>query len=142
MYTLDTNILVYAADEEYPLHEQAKRLRDRASREAARASLCLPVLLEFFAIITDPERTRNPLSPDDAWQEVEAYLRAFRILYPTSGVIARLGELVQRYQISRQGILDALIVAIMLDNGVEGIYTANEDDFRRFREIKVLEWRA
>jgi predicted nucleic acid-binding protein len=142
MYTLGTNILVYAADEEYPLHEPAKRLRNRASREAVRASLCLPVLLEFFAIITDPKRTRNPLSPDDAWQEVETYLRAFRILYPTSGVIARLGELVQRYQISRQGIFDALIVAIMLDNGVEGIYTANEDDFRRFREIKVLEWRA
>ena len=30
IYTLDTNVLVYAADESFPLHCAARDLRDRA----------------------------------------------------------------------------------------------------------------
>jgi predicted nucleic acid-binding protein len=142
MYTLDSNILVYAADEAYPLHQRAKLLRDRAVREPSKACLCSPVLQEFFAIITDPKRTRNPMSPVDAWAEVDEYLRTFRIFYPEPGAMIRLGKLIRDYQTSKQSIFDALIVAIMLEKNVKGIYTANEDDFQRFKEIVVLDWKG
>jgi len=140
MYTLDTNILVYATDEAFPLHRQARRLRDRAARDE-EAVLCYPVLLEFFAVVTDPRRVENPLAPGEAWEEVERYLGAFQVLYPRPRTLRLLGELVRQYEITRQGIFDALVVALMLDHGVEELYTANETDFRQFEEIELGEWR-
>ena len=84
-YTLDTNILVYAADRSFPLHRQAVQLRDRAVAERGSVSLCFPVLLEFFAVITDPTRVRSPLDPEEAWEEVNAYAEAFQVVsIPTS----------------------------------------------------------
>jgi predicted nucleic acid-binding protein len=53
IYTLDTNVLVYAADESFPLHSAA---RDRAVAEQRKARLCYSVLLEFFAVVTDSRR--------------------------------------------------------------------------------------
>ena len=139
-YTLDTNILVYAADRSSPLHAQAVEIRDRAAAERESVCLCFPVLLEFFAVITCPSRVRHPLSTEEAWQEVNVYLNAFRMLYPNEGTWRRLSDLLMRYGIARQGVFDALIVALMLQHGVTGIYTANRRDFARFSEIEVLPW--
>lgn len=140
IYTLDTNVLVYAADESFPLHTAAREIRDRAGAERQKVSLCYSVLLEFFAVVTDSRRVGNPLPPAEAWHEVEAYLNTFDVLYPDEGTYAQLGELVDRYQITRQKIFDAIIVAMMIQYGVEGIYTDNRKDFAMFDEIKVLPW--
>jgi len=140
MYTLDSNILIYAADEDFPLHSTALTIRNKALKETDEVRLCYPVLLEFFAVITDPKRVRNPLPPREAWDQVKAYLDAFTVLYPDEATFAKLDELVCIYRIRRQDIFDALIVALMLQYGVKGIYTANARDFARFREIEVLPW--
>ena len=140
IYTLDTNVLVYAADVSFPLHDAACVIRDHASGEHQKARLCYSVLLEFFAIVTDSRRVGNPLSPADAWREVEAYLNTFEVLYPDEGTFAQLGKLADRYQITRQTIFDGLIVATMIQHEVKGIYTDNRKDFARFDEIEVLPW--
>ncbi|NOX44535.1 MAG: type II toxin-antitoxin system VapC family toxin [Caldiserica bacterium] len=139
-YTLDTNILVYAADRSFPLHRQAVRLRDRAVAERGSAFLCFPVLLEFFAVVTDPARVRAPLNPDEAWKEVNAYADAFHVVYPDERTLGNLSQLIAKHRVARQNIFDALIVALMLQHGIEGIYTANRKDFARFPEIEVLPW--
>jgi predicted nucleic acid-binding protein len=138
MYTLDSNILVYAADEDSEFHERAKHIRDQAA-EDAHACLCFPVLLEFFAQATYP-RLGKALAPQEAWREVESYVKTFRILFPKRSTLQHLGRLVKSYNVSRQDIFDALIVALMKGNGVNGIYTANEKDFRKFKGIQVLAW--
>lgn len=140
MYTLDSNILVYAADEDSVFHEPAKRIRDQAAEDADQACLCFPVLLEFFAQVTYP-RLGKALSPEEAWREVESYAKTFRILFPTRSTLQRLGRLVKSYSISRQDIFDALIVALMEGHGVDSICTANEKDFRKFKRIQILTWR-
>jgi len=139
-YTLDTNILVYAADRSFPLHRQAVQLRDRAVAERGSVSLCFPVLLEFFAVITDPTRVRSPLDPEEAWEEVNAYAEAFQVVYPNERTLESLSHLISQHRVARQNIFDALIVALMLQHGVEGIYTANRKDFAPFAEIEVLPW--
>ncbi|MGY4706643.1 type II toxin-antitoxin system VapC family toxin [Candidatus Bipolaricaulota sp. J31] len=83
---------------------------------------------------------RNPLPPREAWDQVKAYLDEFIVLYPDEATFAKLDELVRTYMIRHQDIFDALIVALMLQHGVKGIYTANARDFARFREIEVLPW--
>ena len=140
IYTLDTNILVYAADESFPLHSTARTVRDRAAAEHQKVRLCYSVLLEFFAVVTDSRRVGNPLSPAEAWREVNAYLSTFDVLYPDEDTFTQLGKLVAQYQITRQAIFDALIVATMIQHGVKGIYTDNRKDFAAFNEIEVLPW--
>jgi toxin-antitoxin system PIN domain toxin len=140
IYTLDTNILVYAADESFPLHSAARDVRDRAVAEPRKARLCYSVLLEFFAVVTDSQCVGNPLPPAEAWREVATYLNAFEVLYPDEGTFAQLGKLDVRYQIKRQTIFDALIVAMMIQHGVQGIYTDNRKDFAWFDEVEVLPW--
>lgn len=39
--------------------------------------------------------------------------------------------------IRAQEFFDVLIVATMLDNDIDTIYTANEDDFSKYNEINV-----
>lgn len=140
IYTLDTNILVYAADASFLLHSAACTVRDHAAAEHQEVRLCYSVLLEFFAVVTDSRRVGNPLSPTEAWREVDAYLSTFEVLYPDEGSFAQLGKLANQYQITRQTIFDALIVAMMIQHGVKGIYTDNRKDFATFDEIEVLPW--
>lgn len=139
-YTLDTNILVYAADKSFPLHLQAVKIRDRAVLERGSVCLCFPVLLEFFAVVTDPARVRFPIKQDEAWEEVIAYVDAFPVVYPDERTWDELSKIVSQYGIGRQDVFDALIVALMIQHGVKGIYTANRKDFSRFPEIEVLPW--
>lgn len=140
IYTLDTNVLVYAADESFPLHSAAREVRDRAAAEHQNVRLCYSVLLEFFAVVTDSRRVANPLPPAEAWREVDAYLNTFEVLYPDERTFVELGKLGLRYQITRQTIFDALIVAMMIQHEVKGIYTDNRKDFATFDEIEVLPW--
>ena len=135
IYTLDTNVLVYAADKSFPLHSAARDVRDRAVAEQRKARLCYSVLLEFFAVVTDSRRVGNPLPPAEAWREVVAYLKAFEVLYPDEHTLVELGKLGVQYQIRRQTIFDALIVSMMIQYGVQGIYTDNRKDFARFDEV-------
>jgi len=65
---------------------------------------------------------------------------AFEVLYPDAGTFAQLGELVTQYQITRQTIFEGLIVALMIQHRVKGIYTDNRKDFARFDEVEVLPW--
>lgn len=140
IYTLDTNILVYAADASFSLHSAACTVRDHAAAEHQEVRLCYSVLLEFFAVVTDSRRVGNPLSPTEAWREVDAYLNTFEVLYPDEGSFAQLGKLANQYQITRQTIFDVLIVAMMIQHEVKGIYTDNRKDFATFDEIEVLPW--
>jgi len=140
IYTLDTNVLVYAADESFPLHTAAREVRDHAAAEHQTVRLCYSVLLEFFAVVTDSRCVGSPLSPAEAWREVRTYLNAFKVLYPDEGTFAQLEKLADQYQMAPQTIFDALIVAMMIQYGIKGVYTDNRKDFARFDEIEVLPW--
>ena len=140
IYTLGTNVLVYAANESFPLHSAARTLRDHAAAEHQKVRLCYSTLLEFFAVVTDYRRVGNPLSPTEAWREVNAYLDTFDVLYPDKGTFIQLDKLMDRYQLTRQTIFDAFIVATMIQHGVKGIYTDNSKDFTAFDKVEILPW--
>ena len=136
---LDTNILVYAADELSPFHRKAKEIRDKVGRERIKACISLQVLTEFYSAVTN---TRNeiPLSPKKAKKEIESYLRNDFIikLSPREKTIRRMIDLAQIKGVKGQNIYDTQIVATMLDNGIRRIYTNNDKDFVKFGEIEVV----
>src|SRR6266571_4614908 len=73
---LDTNILVYAADETSEFYVPAKEIRDRGVQGDIPVAVSAQILFEFFAVITNPRRVTQPRSPQEAQEEMEKYLQA------------------------------------------------------------------
>jgi len=137
---VDTNVLVYAADQNAKFHEPAKKLRDQGFQGKTPLAVTPQVLLEFYAVITDPARVQNPITPQEATAEVEKYLRspAIEKIYPGDNILQSVIILAKKYNLSRQRIFDLYIVATMLTNNMTRIYTYNSTDFERFGELEVL----
>ena len=68
---LDSNVLVYADQELSPFHVRARTLRDRGARGEIPVCVCPQVLLEFFAVVTNPKRVTQPLPPEEASKILE-----------------------------------------------------------------------
>jgi predicted nucleic acid-binding protein len=137
---LDSNVIVYAADKASPYHKVSKSLRDKGVKGEVFLCVCPQVLIEFFAIVTDPKRVKKPISSSQAIKEVEKYFIAPNILkiFPNALSFKKLIELAKKYKVKKQEIFDLKLVATMLSNGINKIYTFNFQDFSKFREIQTL----
>jgi predicted nucleic acid-binding protein len=138
---LDTNVLVYAADAGSPFHEPARHLRDRGFRGEIPLVVSPQVLLEFFAVVTNPRRVHTPRSPQEATAEMAKYMRArhIQMIYPRTDILRRVLALhAQHPEVARQDIFDLSLVATMLANQVTRIYTYNQQHFTPFQELTVL----
>ena len=74
MVLLDTNILVYAADEDSSVFSKAKEIRDKVVDGKLEACISLQNLAEFYSAITSSKQVEKPLAPKRAREEVEKYL--------------------------------------------------------------------
>mgnify|MGYP001597635897 CR=1 FL=1 len=137
---LDTNVLVYAADETSSFHQVAMILREKGLKGDAFLCVCPQVLNEFFAIITDPHRVGNPITQREALLEMEKYFTSRSILkiYPGPDIIERTLDLLKQHEVTKQEIFDLQLVATMLANNVTRLYTYNRKDFSKFNEIEVM----
>ena len=138
---LDTNILVYAADEMSEFHVPAKQLRDQGVQGDLSVAVSPQILFEFFAVITNPRRVTQPRSPREAREEMEKYLHAaaIRKISPGEDITDRVLALLQQHpQITRQDIFDCVLVATMQTHGMRRIYTYNRQHFTPFADIEVL----
>jgi predicted nucleic acid-binding protein len=138
---LDTNVLVYAADETSPYYRASKNLRDSGLR--GEISLCIfpQILSEFFAVITNPKRVSNPRTQEEAVAEMERYIRAKYLLkvFPGPDALDITLALLGRYAVTRHEIFDVQLVAAMLSNDLTRIYTFNRNHFSKFSEVETLE---
>ena len=96
---VDTNILVYRADQDSTFHLPSINLIDRGLK--GDISLCLAPqnLTEFYAVMTNPKRVANPITPVDARVEIERYLQSqnIRKIYQTADLMPILLELINKY---------------------------------------------
>jgi len=139
-FLLDSNILIYAADSHSQFYTQCKALITRGLKGEELLCVCPQVLLEFFAVVTNPKRVTQPLPPEEAMEEVRKYLRAKNILkiYPGEDIVERIAELSRRHSVSGPRIFDLKLVATMISNGVRRLYTYNEEHFKNFEEIDAV----
>src|SRR6266581_416991 len=89
---LDTNILVYAADETSEFHAPSKQIRDQGMQGDILVAVSPQILFEFFAVITNPRRVAQPRSPQEAREEMEKYFRTatIRKIYPGTDIVERM----------------------------------------------------
>jgi predicted nucleic acid-binding protein len=97
---LDTNVLVYAADQSAALHSECRALLDRGLEGRERLVLSPQILSEFIAVVTNPSVMPNPLPPPDAYAHAETLAKSFELIAPTPQVFERALDLLRKTGIS------------------------------------------
>jgi toxin-antitoxin system PIN domain toxin len=141
MFVVDTNILVYAADEDSGLHQSCSRLMEEWRRQSTVWYVTWGILYEFLRVITHPRVFRKPWSVAEAWSFVEAVLAS-----PSLGILvaaerhADVAAEVIRSLPSLSGNLlyDAQTAILMREHGIRRIYT-RDTDFHRFPFLEPVD---
>jgi len=141
---VDTNVLVYAADEFAPEHAVCRRLllEGRASPDVHAEPLCIPwsVIYEFLRVVTHLRALKRPWSTPQAWEFVTVLLRSphITVLGPGSGHAAAAERMLSAPGVRGSLVHDAHIAAVLAEHGVRRIYTRDQD-FRRFPGMEVMD---
>ena len=139
MIAVDTNILVYAYNEDARLHPPAvETLRELAGGDAAWA---IPVFVigEFLRIVTNP---RGPLTRPSgvvaAMEAVDVLVASpsARVLLPGRRYLPLLRGLMRSADAKGNLVFDAQVGALCLEHGATTILT-NDKDFHRFPGLTV-----
>lgn len=136
MTLIDANILLYARDRSSALHGGAREWLTERLNAPTRAGIPWQSLVAFLRIATHPRAYERPLSPADAWRQVDDWLAAPAAWVPMPGErhAEILGALVESYELRGNLISDAHLAALALEHGLE-IHSA-DTDFARFTEVR------
>ncbi len=137
-FTIDANILVFAADSSSPRQQRARQLLDWVAAGPRVVHLFWPTLLGFLRIVTHPSIFAEPLRTEAAAAAVERL-----IARPHVRVGGELEDFWSDYRrvaddVKPRGNLvpDAHLVALMRQHGVPTIWS-HDRDFRKFSGVTV-----
>ena len=133
---VDANILLFAVDDSSPFHAAAAEWIVEQLNGSRRVGLPWQVLGAFLSIATNPRAAEHPLSPDEAWAQVDEWLSAdvAWIPGPTERHADVLRSLVLSHQLRGNLVSDAQLAALAVEHGLT-IYSG-DTDFARFREVE------
>ena len=137
VFLIDSNILVYAIDSSEPeKHSIAKDLLGKCFLGQVKYALSLQNLSEFFVVVT--KKIKNPISHAEAADIVKKFI-AFsgfvKFSQTAKSVSIALDLCVLNTSLS---YWDALVGAVMIENGIFAIYTENTKDFSKIAGIKAI----
>jgi len=137
---LDANILAYAVNADAPQHAVSRALLNAAGDPSITLYVTSQILCEFYSLITNPRRVAVASSPSEALSIISAILAlpGIHVLPTPARVVAGWMQLLERRPVIGGDVFDLQIVATMLANGIQRIYTFNTDDFEVFSELAVL----
>lgn len=137
-FAIDANLLLYASDEESPLHDRAIELLDEIAMGPEIAYLFWPVAMAYLRIATHPAIFARPLSHADARANLESLLSLPHVQAVGEGDTfwPRFREVADDVRPTGNLVPDAHIVALMLSHGVRTIWTRDRD-YRSFTGIRV-----
>jgi toxin-antitoxin system PIN domain toxin len=141
LFVVDTNVLVYAADEDSPHHKNCRQLLKEWSLQPNAWFVTWGILYEFLRVTTHPRVMRRPWTAPRAWSFVSALLASpgLELLVPTErheAVAARVfGEIPH---LAGNIVHDAHVAVLMREHGVRRIYT-RDTDFHRFPFLEPID---
>jgi len=141
MFVVDTNVLVYAADQDSPYHGRCLEQLEAWRRQAGAWYLTWGIIYEFLRIATHARVMRNPWDADHAWKFITALLASpgLDILVATERHASVATQVFAKSpQISGNLMHDAQTAILMLEHGVRRIYT-RDTDFHRFPFLEPLD---
>lgn len=131
---VDTNILIYSINSDSPKHKLAQKfLKDNATElEIAHQNV-----LETIRVLTHKSFSR-PMSLKEALNAILSIAKSCSIISPDQNTYHLAIELIKNYKLSGNRIFDAYLAATALSNGITAIATDNTRDFKKFKEIKLI----
>jgi toxin-antitoxin system PIN domain toxin len=96
--------------------------------------------MSYARLVTHPKVLQNPLTTEQAQRNIEALLRVphCRTLAEQEGFWSVYLECTRGMPVRGNAVPDAHLAAILKQNGVTRLYTADRD-FRRFDFLKVID---
>jgi len=141
MFVVDTNVLVYAANEDSPFHRTCADLIAERRLRSGAWFVTWGIVYEFLRVVTHPRVLPAPWSTSEAWAFAEALLASPGLIVLTETVrhAAVVREVVEQVPALTGNLLhDAHIAILMREHGVQRIYT-RDTDFHRFRFVKPID---
>ncbi len=138
-YSIDANLLLYAANIDAREHATAVRFLKHRAKETDLLCMTWPALMAFQRIATHSSIFTNPLSPAQAWKNIRSLLAL-----PRARVVTEMDGFAEDYAACTRGlnirgnlVPDAHIATILRQHGVTRMYTA-DSDFRKFDFLEVV----
>jgi uncharacterized protein len=132
---VDANLLLFAVDEASPFHGAAAEWLSGVLNGPTRVGFPWPVLSAFVRISTHPRASEKPLSPEEAWRFVDAWLACDTawVPNPTDRHRVIFRALVVSYQLRGNLVSDAHLAALGIEHGLT--VCSADTDFARFPEV-------
>lgn len=141
MLAVDTNVLVYAADADSPLHAACRNWLERQRRRPDAWYTTWPILYEFLRVTTHPRVMRRPWTAGAAWNFVAALLASpgLEVLVPTKRHAEVAEAVVAEYPHLAGNLFHDVNTAILMrEHGISRICT-RDTDFSRFTFLEVVD---
>jgi uncharacterized protein len=137
-YAIDVNVLLYASDERSPYSKRAREFLEECA--AGPEILCFgwPTLTAYLRLSTHPAIFGNPLTPDEAEDNVASLLTLphVRTLSEQEGFWDAYRDVTRGLAVRGNDVPDAHLAALLREHDVPTLYT-NDRDFLRFKFLKV-----
>jgi len=134
MFVVDTNVLVYAADESAPEHARCRALVESWRRRNGAWYLTWGICYEFLRVVTHPRVLRQPWTMDQAVRFLEALQASpgLDLLVPTDRHPRVLADVVAEVPgLAGNIVHDTQTAVLMREHGIRRICT-RDTDFHRF----------
>jgi toxin-antitoxin system PIN domain toxin len=141
VFVVDTNVLVYAANEDDPAHERCRALLEGWRQGSGAWYLTWGIAYEFLRVVTHPRVFRRPWSGQAAARFIDAVLASpsAGLLVPTERHPRVLAATVAEVPLLAGNLWhDATTATLMREHGIGRIYT-RDMDFHRFPWVEALD---
>lgn len=126
MIALDTNLLVYGHRSAVPESQAARGAIGRASASAVGWGFSLPVVGEFWSVVTHPGAPGRPSTGDEARRFIMALQTAgAEIWTPGPGFALRLARLADDLSVAGPRIFDLQIALTAFEAGAAELWTVD-----------------
>lgn len=141
MLAVDTNVLVYAADEDAEAHPACRQRLNQWRADPTPTFLTWNVCYEFLRVSTHTRVLRSPWHPNDAWRFLRVLLDSpgFALLRPTERHQAVLAQTLSEFPDVRGNLMHDLHTAVVMrEHGVSRVCT-RDTHFHRFPFLEVID---
>ena len=141
MFVVDTNVLLYAADESSEFHAPCRNVLAGLRSGPIPWFLTWGIAYEFLRVATHPRVYPHPWSASEAYAFLEALLRSpsARVLTHTARHAEILAASLAEVPEARGNLLHDLHTAVLMrEHGVSRIVTRDRD-FHRFGYLDVVD---
>lgn len=138
MRLIDTNLLIYAVNEDSPAHPAAQDWLDDALSGVDTVAFAWLALIGFVRISSHPRLSNNPLTASDAMDRVDSWLAQpnARVLEPLRRHATIMRELLIATSAGGNLTNDVHLAALAIEHGA--VMCSADNDFAQFPGLRWL----